>query len=165
MMTSVVSSAGRKVPLDIMKILGVLSVTAGGGIFVMRMLILGLRKDIKHLEESTLLRFKHLEESTMLRFEHQEDIFAANQRATDAQFKNLEDVSAANHRVTIDQFNHMEAIFVANQRATDAHFQLIMDKLDLIYSEKHAKKPHSQPSPRDPGAAAQDVADSNSDIN
>ena len=43
MMTSVVSSAGRKVPLDILKILGVLSVTAGGGIFVMRMLILGLR--------------------------------------------------------------------------------------------------------------------------
>ena len=55
------------------------------------------------------------------------------------------------------RFKHLEDIAVANQRATDTHFQLIMDKLDLISSKKHAKMTPSQPSSRDP-FAAQDVA-------
>ena len=59
------------------------------------------------------------------------------------------------------RFEHLEDIFATNQRATDAHFQSIMDKLDLISSEKHAKKAPSQPPSRDP-FAAQDVAQSKS---
>ena len=57
-----------------------LEATSDGGIFVVRVLISGLRKDTEHLEDSTLLRYKNFE-----------DIAAANQKAIDVQFQSIKD--------------------------------------------------------------------------